>query len=214
MIDSDIIQIIHLYKNLIQKDTKDSWMEFYANLVDYKYQSALHLVTGPYPGEVTDVLLSSGVDPAERMGLIPGEYLSHSSLENYHIPPQAKEVEDEALTYSGIQSLYIPSTVTYLGASACYRAQEISKVFIEEGGKLSIREFTFADMPKLYEVSLPKDIQFVDPKAFLVCPKLNTLTFRGTVSEWQEMRFKASNPKKAPIEGISKIICIDGESLC
>lgn len=213
----NIRAVIQHFKSSIEENSQESWGAFYEQLINYDYVSSLPFNlkgSAPSAGELTDAFLEAGIDPARILGYLPEEYLCGSKLDFYHIPSSVHYIYPHAFSQSSLSKITIPSTVTDIAASACYRANHVEEVIIEDGGNLKIKPYTFSSCTKLKTVFLPSDLQSLDYKAFLDCPNLATVKFQGTKDEWKALVQRSKTPAalgNPPLINIPYIICIDGE---
>lgn len=140
---------------------------------------------GGYAGtQITEMLLESGINPLFHMSKVPYGFIYNSDIEELIIPNNIKIIAWSAIRdMNKLVDLYIPDSVIEIG------------------------QYAF-DGCSFKDISLPKSLQHIDRYVFRDCYKLETVTFRGTVSEWKSLR---KNPGWKKGSKIKKIKCTDGE---
>lgn len=208
-----ILKILNHYKYLIKENSQESWISFYSHLCDFDYQSELALSRCPFAGEITDLLMSLGVDPARTMRRIPENYLMESSLESYVIPSEVKILDEYSFFECSLKTIKIPKSVRQIKSNAFYGAANIETLEIEGGGGLNIPPYAFSSMVHLEEAILPEDIKSIAHNSFVGCPYLK-ITFKGTRQQWLDLVNRSKTPGTLLIdlglESVYRIRCSDG----
>ena len=177
MISNKLKEFMLQNKDLLNADTKDGWEEIYSKLNSYYYDPFI-------TGQFTKMLLDIKLDPAERLGYIPRDYLFESDIEEYKIPPNVDLIEAYAFKWCDhLKKIYVPDSV----------------LFIEE------KAFMYCD--SLEEVSLGGRLNSLDPFIFPGCDNLYKLNYRGTKEEWSRI---AKDDYWAEDSALEKIVCTDG----
>lgn len=73
-----------------------------------------------------------------------------------------------------------------------------------------IRSCAFHGCSNLKEVTLPEDLVEIESYAFAYCYKLKRVVFKGTIQQWQNIKFGSNVWTKCPC---SKVQCVDGTTL-
>ncbi len=128
-------------------------------------------------------------------------------LQSIQIPSSVTEFAYRTFNESGLKEIVIPESVTDLGTTCFMDCKELQIVKIL--GRLTILNYhTFAGCSNLEEVELPNSItEFVGNNIFNKCYKLESITFKGTVSDWNNI-LKLENWNV--YTGIKTIVCSDG----
>lgn len=207
------LKILNYYNYLIKENSQESWISFYSHLCDFDYQSELNLSQVPLAGEITDLLISSGIDPAKVMRCIPENYLTGASLKSYVIPSEVKIIDQYSFYKCSLGYIKIPKTVHQIKSSAFYGASSIKTLEIEGGRGLNLPPYAFSSMVQLEEAILPKDIQSIAYNSFVGCPHLKII-FMGTKQQWVDLMNRSKTPGTILAdlnpEGVHQVICSDG----
>ncbi len=92
-------------------------------------------------GELTDALLTAGIDPLEHLDYIPYRYLSFSTrFKEFHVPEHIQTIGTAAFFSSSVETLYISNSLKVFGEE-CFSSSKI-KTIIFDGTK---QEFMFVD---------------------------------------------------------------------
>lgn len=129
------------------------------------------------------------------------------SLKNIQIPSSVTKIAFRAFNESGVTEIVIPESVTDMGTTTFMNCTNLQSAKIL--GNISVLNYyIFADCGNLTEVELPNSItEFVGSNIFNHCYRLETITFKGTVSEWNNIS-KVDN--WYAYTGIKRIVCTDG----
>ena len=183
-------------------------------------------------GTLTKMLLTIGVDPAQKLNYIPQYYLYGSDIDNYIIPPKVETIQDLAFCACGnLIHIDIPQNVKEIGASAFSNCKKLQSVKIKEG-LTSIGGSAFQNCGSLKSIKLPSTIQNIGIWAFYNCTSLIELEIPNTIANignteifkdclslkeiiykgTKEEAFKCGLMKKKWRKGspIEKIICTNG----
>lgn len=148
----------------------------------YKYVNTHDPV---YVGELTEALLSIGVDPAAEMGIIPEGYLVFSHITHYNIPENVSKIGDGAFQH----------------------CENLHEMVIPEG-VISIGRYAFSRCLNLEIIHLPNSLKAIGGTAFSGCKKLTTIYYNGNYEEWVAIygrHYVARWDTNTPI----KLICND-----
>lgn len=116
---------------------------------DKVYDNADFTLDSENTGNLTTILLDSGLDPIFEQGLsyIPKYYLSDQKITTFEIPSNITALKEGCFSYSTIQEITIPEAV-----------QEID-------------DYVFCDCASLKEVTIFSYTAFISKTAFAYCPK-------------------------------------------
>ena len=83
------------------------------------------------PGELTDALLTAGIDPLEHLDYIPWRYLAYNKqFKEFHIPDNITSIGTGAFFASSIKTLYIPRSVKVFGEE-CFSSSNIETILFD-----------------------------------------------------------------------------------
>ena len=120
---------------------------------DQIYDNTRFTLDSDSTGKFTEVMLSIGEDPLDRLDYIPDYYLSGANIETFNIPEHITLLAEGCFSYSNIKEIVIPSSVT------------------------TIAMYVFYECPLLKRVTIPESVTSIEDKAFyfyegiIVCKK-------------------------------------------
>lgn len=105
-----------------------------------------------------------------------------AALASFAFPSFIQSVERGAFAESGLTSVFIPTTLTYLGQRAFADCSDLQSVEFEEGHKmLSLSNYLFQNCTELSSVVLPQAVRTVGEYVFSGCAALASISFPGSV---------------------------------
>lgn len=118
----ELKQFIIENKDLINKNTKESWEEIYKKTHQY------------LKGEFTEAILNAKInDPAMLLGYIPNDYLYNSDIINYKIPNNITTIGYSAFAHcTSLTSVEIGDGVTTIGTYAFLGCSSLTSVEIPD----------------------------------------------------------------------------------
>ena len=126
---------------------------------------------------------------------------------NSIIPDHVTKIADKAFYGSGLKSITIPGSVTEIGEYA-FEYCSLESVTIENGvTKIGHAAFFFCK--SLSRIVIPNSVTEIGEYAFCGCDHLSTITFNGTVAEWQAV---SKGNKWDEDVRTSRVYCTDGEA--
>lgn len=93
--------------------------------------------------ELTEILLSIGVDPLKHLTFVPENYLSDSNIKQF----------------------IVPTHIDRICTTAFWRCQELEKVTLPEG-LILIEDSAFSECHKLTQINLPSTLEYIYEDAF------------------------------------------------
>ena len=97
----------------------------------------------------------------------------------------------------GLESIYIPSTVTWISRNAFLDCSGLQQVDFAEGSSVTeIAEFAFKGCKKLKSISLPAGITEVNPYTFRECSSLERVDVPEGVTEFGDFAFAGCSSLK------------------
>ena len=152
-----------------------------------------------------------------------------TSLTSITIPNGVISIGDSAFDYCGnLTNVIIPNSVTSIGDSAFYQCIGLTNIIIPDSvtsvgryafgrtglvniivpdGVTSIGYGAFSYCVNLLNVTLPDDINSIGENAFYGCNNLESITFEGTIAEWNAIEKSDAWDDSVPA---TEVICSDG----
>ena len=216
-----IKKFIEENKDIINKNTSESWIEVYNNATRLPLRTR---------GMFTAMILDIGIDPASIMKRIPKGYL-YSQQIDYKIPEDVKIIGELAFFGCDILTdVVIPNTVLSISAYAFLGCSNLTSVVIGENvnsigsysfyncirltnvtipnGVTNIGFQAFYNCRSLKSINIPPSVTSIGDEAFYGCKNLQRVIYNGTVKQWSYIKLGNNifmNDKNITIE------CSDGE---
>lgn len=182
-------------KYIQQAINNNDWEEVYENANNYS-----NLVTS----ELTQLLISTGIDPLAYMGYVPEYYLYGSKITNFKISDNIKTIKFNAFAYcNNLKSMVFPTNLEVIDNGAFYSCESLDNIFIPNS-VISIGKSTFGYCDSLKTLSIGNGVRYINARAFIECP-VTEIEYRGTVNEWQQVDIEDNTILYKVI-----IHCIDG----
>ena len=217
-ISTDLKNFINDNLNLIDKNTPDSWRSIYQKFED-EYDEKL-------AGQLSAVLLASGINPPLIIGEVPRRFLQYQNqINEYKIPDSCTYIgmsafEDTAITQIDIPStvtgidylafggtklkkIKLPSSVKTLENAVFHSCKDLEEVDL--GNLVYLGDECFVDCIHLTKVTIPNTIFRLDLTCFYGCTRLKEINYKGTKEEFEELVSDDLENWFA-----YKIICTDG----
>lgn len=218
-INTDLKNFIHDNLDLIDKNTPDSWRSIYQKFED-DYDEGL-------AGQLSAVLLASGINPPLIIGEIPRRFLQYQSqITEYKIPNNCTYIGMSAFEDTSITEINIPSTITGIDFLA-FGGTKLKKIklpssvktlenavfhsckYLEEvdlGNLVYLGDECFVDCIHLIKIIIPNTIFRLDLTCFYGCTRLREINYKGTIEEFEDLVSDDLDNWKLAY----KIICTDG----
>ncbi len=160
------------------------------------------LTTAIIPAQITSMdnsvfssctsLISSSFESGSTITEIPSSTFYYcTALKSYEFSEKITSVEYSAFAGSGLTSIYIPNTLTYLGESAFSQCSVLSNVTFDEGHQLlSISDGLFSKCTSLRSIDIPSNVRSIGSKAFLECSKIREFQIPKLVESIGEFAFQ------------------------
>ena len=197
-INTDLKNFINENIELINENTPDSWLSIYQKFED-EYDEEL-------AGQLSAVLLASGINPPLIIGEIPRRFLQYQSqITEYKIPSNCTYIgmsafEDTSITQidippavtgidylafggSKLKSIKLPSSVKTLENAAFHSCKDLEEVDL--GEIVSIGEDCFAGCIHLTKLYIPKNILYFHMNSLYGCTRLKEIIYKGTKEEFE-----------------------------
>ena len=154
--------------------------------------------------ELTQILLSIGLDPLQHLTFVPDNYLSESNIKQFVVPSHIDRIstaafwecrelekvtlpeglifiEDSAFSECHkLAQINLPSTLEYIYEDA-FAETALKHVVIPDNVK-KIREWAFARCENLTTVTIPYGVKEIGNCAFSECKNLTTITIPDSVT--------------------------------
>ena len=184
-------------KYIQQAINNNEWGEVYENANNYS-----NLVTS----ELTQLLISIGIDPLAYMDYVPRFYLYGSKITNFKIPDNIKTIKFMAFAYcNNLKSMAFPTNLEVIDDGVFYNCELLDNIIIPGNVKI-IEEDAFRYCDSLKNVTIERGVQEIGRNTFGACPHLQYITYTGTIEDLKKMNIDFSNL----LDSIN-IKCIDGE---
>lgn len=167
-------------KEFIQKNIKlideNEFERLYEAIYDPTAKSAL-----------TQVLMSSGINPLDHMSYVPERFSDSSSITEIEIPNCIKRIRVSAFAAcSKLETISIPSSVKRIESSAFYACKSLKTVDLEEGLEwIGAGSFQFCSL--LPTIKIPSSVVGIGYHAFSSCFALKDVVYNGTQKQWKKM---------------------------
>ena len=99
----------------------------------------------------------------------------------YHIPEGIQSIGDYAFAASGLTSIVIPDSVSYIGNYAFRSCTNLEKIIIPDSVR-TIREGTFYGCSWLSEINIPDGVTSIEKEAFAWCMSISQINIPASVT--------------------------------
>ena len=121
------------------------------------------------------------------------------------LPAKLKTIDGDAFDYSGIESIVIPDSVTYMSSGAFWGCWNLTDVEIGSG-ITDIPSSAFRRCTKLETITIPDGITTINSQAFYECYALKSIKLPDTLQELGQNAFKKC-------ESLTSIVIPDGVTI-
>lgn len=161
-------------------------------------------------GELTEVLIEAGIDPADYLKVLPFRYLADTGIESYSVPGNITSIGPaafidcvklkdliigngveriESIAFQGCSSLIrvdLPDSVTQIDDSVFENCHGLIEVTLSNNLK-SIQNEAFRWCESLENIKIPASVTFLGIKLFRGCSNLKVIEYSGTLSQWKRI---------------------------
>jgi len=127
---------------------------------------------------------------------------------NSVIPDGIEIIGTYAFSECELEELTIPDSVKRIEEYAFLLCQNLEGDIVIPDGVTRLRMSAFAYCSKITSVTLPESLVIIDQYAFTSAKSLETIIFKGTKSQWEEISVGYQWNFEVPAK---KVICSDGE---
>ena len=197
-ISTDLKIFINENIELINENTPDSWRSIYQKFEeDYDEELA---------GQLSAVLLASGINPPLIIGEIPRRFLQYqsqiteykipsnctyigmsafedTSITEINIPPTVTGIDYLAFGGTKLKKIKLPNSVKTLENAAFHSCKDLEEVDL--GEIVSIGEDCFVDCIHLTKIYIPKNILYFHMNNLYGCTRLKEIIYKGTKEEFE-----------------------------
>ena len=132
-------------------------------------------------GEVTEFVLSAGIDPLEYMNSVPIAYLANTEdIENIEIPSNIKVIKRSAFADSALREITFAGPIEQIVDNAFYHCESLKSVKLPDGTKF-IGDLVFANSG-LESLEIPVSVEQIGNNIILgtKCKPI----YLGTMEQW------------------------------
>ena len=218
-INTDLKNFINENIELINENTPDSWLSIYQKFED-EYDEEL-------AGQLSTILLASGINPPLVIGEVPRRFLQYQKeITHYEIPSNCTYIgmsafEDTSITEinipstvigidylafggSKLKSVKLPNSVKTLENAVFHSCKDLEEVDL--GEIVGIGYECFEDCIHLTKLYIPKTILYFHMNNLYGCTRLREITYKGTKEEFKLW----ADDELEDWTNHYKIICTDG----
>ena len=180
-IDPGIINFIEKNKEILNNN-------------DFNNLYALTMVEDIDVGELTELLLSVGINPLFYTDRVPPYYLTSTDIEEFKIPDNGKinAIGDHAFQYCQmLKKIDIPKSVLYIGYQAFDGCASLKEVDLS--GITEIYSSAFRDCASLENIIFGNKIKIIKNGAFYGCNRLTSINIPGSIKLIDEYSFYCKN---------------------
>lgn len=99
-------------------------------------------------------------------------------------------IDSRAFFYAkGLQTLYIPNTITDLGKIGTFQESSITEVIFEDGCSITTIPVSCFERSKLKEIKIPSSVEIIEGSAFCCCNSLRKVSIPSTVKVLKQCPF-------------------------
>lgn len=161
-------------------------------------------------GELTEILIKAGIDPADYLKVLPFRYLADTEIESYSIPGNITSIgiaafsdcvklkdliigngveRIESIAFQGCSSLIrvdLPDSVTQIDDNVFESCHGLMEVTLGNNLK-SIQNEAFRWCESLESIKIPASVTFLGINLFRGCSNLKVIEYSGTLDQWKRI---------------------------
>lgn len=199
-------ELKNFIENNIELIESNNFAQLYMVAKNYFFNRFVSIgLSGPYIGELTEVLLNVDIHPEDYLEIIPKYYLYGSSTINtFHIPNNINKISSSAFERCDkLESITLSNSLINIGEEAFLGCSQLTRIDFPES-LTYIGEGAFKFCRNLNEIHLNNQSIYIGEKAFYGCSKDLAVIYGGTKSQWNKFMY-INFPENILIK------CLDGE---
>jgi hypothetical protein len=116
------------------------------------------------------------------------------------------QIEDEAFSFSSLQSILIPSSVEILGSKCFLWCKSLSSITFESNSRLARIESEAFSFSSLQSISIPRNVEILGSNCFSSCKSLSSVTFESTSRLMPSLRLQVLPEEAFSFSGLISIV--------
>lgn len=170
--------------------------------------AALYIEASSNSHYLTEVLISSGIDPLKYLDHIPQYFLAYTEIKSIDIPKHIKEIRSYAFSdCTLLTNVTIPDSVIDISDYAFPYCANLKNITIPDA-VMNIGNYAFYCCESLIDITIPDSVVSIGKYAFGYCSGLNNINYTGTKEQWNKIELGKIWKKNSAIKIIH---CTDGD---
>jgi hypothetical protein len=139
--------------------------------------------------DLTAAFYEMQINPLLYMKDMPNEFASNLDIDYVAIPNTITSIGNGCFIYSKIESLYVPSSIRFIGAQICAGCSELTEAVFNTDNIKILSSESFFDCTKLSRIVFPRGLTAIADGAFGNCASLNMVDIPEGVAAIQSGAF-------------------------
>ena len=170
--------------------------------------TALYIKASSNSHYLTELLISSDIDPLKYLDHIPQYFLAYTTVESIDIPDHIKEIGSNAFDgCTNLTSVTISNSVIDISDYAFPYCVSLKSIAIPDA-VINIGNYAFYCCESLIDITIPDSVVSIGYGAFGYCSGLNDIKYTGTKEQWNKIELGKIWKKNSAIKIIH---CTDGD---